>query len=797
MKLPLSWIKEYIDITLPPNEIAQILTMAGLEVDGIETIAPSFQGVVVGQVSHSEKHPNADKLSLAKVTDGKEVYQVVCGAPNCRAGMHVAFAPVGAVIQEENGSTFKIKPTKIRGVESFGMMCSGKELRLSDEADGILDLPKDLPLGADLATFYSDTIFEISLTPNLNHCASVIGVVRELSAATKLPVKYPTIYVQEESSEGIHKFVKVTVKDAEGCPRYACRLIRNVKVQPSPFWLQQRLKACGVRPVNNIVDATNYALLEMGHPLHPFDYDRLEGKEIIVKMASEGEPFETLDHKARSLTKDDLMICDKVKPIALAGVMGGTTTEVSDATVNVLIESAYFQPRTIRKTSKRFGLQTDASKRFERGADPNGVIPTLNRAVMLMKELAGGEIVSDIIDVKGTEFPEKIISCRMGRINHLLGTHLSVSEVEEMFKRLHFISTYDGQDVFQVQVPTYRVDISAEVDLIEEAARIYGYENINRTAARCASSQMPHAPIFLFEREVRARLVAQGLQEFLTCDLIGPALVDIVKEEAMPAKDIVRVINPTSIEQSTLRTSLLPGLLQVVKYNIDHQNHDIRGFEIGRIHFKDKDQYKEQSMAGIILSGKRRPQYWGDKPQDMDFFDLKGVIENLLTEIGVASPTFKNIGLKAFHTGRQASIYVNSLELGSFGEVHPAILRRLDVTQRILFAELNLHDLFHVRSVGPQKMRPLAIYPGSDRDLTLTLREEVPIEEVFAAIRSIPSAYLEDAALIDIYRSEKLGKDLKNVTFRFVYREKDKTIDQATVDAEHQRLVSTIMDRFK
>lgn len=797
MKIPLSWIKEYIDISLPPEEIAKILTMAGLEVDGIETIAPSFQGVIVGQVSHAEKHPNADKLSLAKVTDGKEEYQVVCGAPNCRAGMRVAFAPIGAVIQEDDGSTFKIKHTKIRGVESFGMMCSGKELRISEESDQILDLPHDLPLGASLASFYSDVIFEISLTPNLNHCSSVIGVVRELSAATRVPVKYPTAYVKEDESTRIVDNIKVKVADDTFCPRYACRVIRNVKVAPSPFWMQQRLKACGFRPVNNVVDATNYALLEMGHPLHPFDLDKLEGKEIIVKCASEGESFETLDHKMRVLSKEDLMICDKNKPIAIAGVMGGATTEVSENTVNVLVESAYFQPRSIRKTSKRHGLQSEASKRFERGSDPNGVIPALNRAAMLIKEIGGGEIVSGLIDVKKTEFLEKTVPCRMSRINQLLGTHLSVSEVEDIFKRLQFTSKWDGKDEFHVQIPTYRVDIFAEVDLIEEVIRVYGFENMKKRTGRYSSSQLPHAPIFLFEREVRSRLIAQGLQEFLTCDLIGPSLIDIVKEEAMPSKDVVKVLNPTSIEQSALRTSMLPGLLQVVKYNIDHQNPNVSGFEVGRIHFKDKDQYKEQSMVGIVLSGKRDPHHWGDKGSDIDFYDLKGVVENLLAEVGITSVIFKNIGLKAFHSGRQASIFVDSLELGTIGEIHPSILRRLDVTQRIFFAEINLHDLFHVRSVGPKKMKPLTIYPGSDRDLTVTLPEPMPIEDVFAVIRSMQSPYLEEVFLLDIYRSDKLGKDIKNATFRFIYREKEKTIDQATVDTEHQRLVSSIMDRLK
>lgn len=792
MRLPLSWIKEYIDLSQAPEEIAKILTMAGLEVDAVETLKPTFQGVVVAEITQVEKHPNADKLTLTRVTDGKESYQVVCGAPNCRVGMRVAFAKVGALLNFKDGTALQIKQAKIRGIESCGMLCAADELQIDGQADGIVDLPIDLPLGADLASFYSDVVFEISLTPNLNHCASVIGVVRELSAATRLPMKTPRIHVQESSSELTQQAAKVTVVDPEACPRYACRLIKNVTLKPSPAWLQRRLQLCGIRPVNNVVDVTNYVLMEMGHPMHAFDFDRLEGGEIVVKFASDGESFTTLDGKARILSKDDLVICDQKRSIAVAGIMGGANTEVSDGTKHILLESAYFHPRLIRKTSKRLGLQTDSSKRFERGSDPNNVISALNRAAMLIQELASGVPSGGVVDVKKGVFPEKVVTCRMSRINHVLGTHLSVSEVEDVFKRLQFHSSWDGQDLFTLQIPTYRVDIGAEIDLIEEVARIYGYENITKKSGSSHTSQLPHAPVFLFERDVRSRLIAQGLQEFLTCDLIGPSQMDVVKEEAMPPKNIVRVMNPTSIEQSTLRSSLLPGLLQVVKYNMDHQQPNVHGFEVGRIHFKDGDQYKEQSMAGIILTGKRAPHHWDEKPDDVDFYDLKGIVENLLTGLGIANVTFKNLSLKAFHSGRQASLFIDSLELGSIGEIHPAILRRLDVPQRILFAEISLHDLFQSRQVGEQRMQPLPVYPGSDRDWTVTLDENVPVEKVFSAIGIAASPYLEEATLLDIYRSDKLGKGLKNLTFRFIYRAKDKTIDQATVDAEHQRLIGII-----
>lgn len=789
MKVPLSWLKEYIKISYSPASIAKMLTLAGLEVDSVETLSPRFTGVIVGKVIQVQKHPNAEKLCIATVTDGKDSFQVVCGAPNCKEGMKTAFAQVGAVLQGEDGKEFKVKQAKLRGADSFGMLCSAKELNVGDEYEGIIEFSEHLVEGADVAEIYSDTIFEISLTPNLGHCASLIGLARELSALTGERVQYPQFALKEESHLSINSLTSVKVHDKIKCPRYACRLIQDVKIAPSPYWMQQRLTACGIRPINNVVDITNYVLLEMGHPLHAFDFDLLDGQEINVRCAEEGESFTTLDSKERKLSREDLLICDRSKGVALAGIMGGENSEVSDKTRNVLIESAYFQPSAIRKTSKNLGLQTDASKRFERGTDPNQVHQALDRVAMFLHEIAGGKIVSGIIDVKEHRFPEKIVNCRLKRINKILGTHLSLSEVETIFHRLGMHYTCDGQDTFTVTIPTFRVDIQAEIDLVEEVARIYGYENIPIQASRFHSSILPNASIFIFEREMRSQLIKEGLQEFITCDLIGPSLMQTVQDQGMPLEAIIKVINPTSIEQSILRTSLLPGLLQSVKFNFDHQTHNISGFEVGRIHFKEGEKYKEQSVAGIILTGKRSPQSWDNKTPDYDFYDMKGIVENVLNELGIDDFSFKENNLNIFHTGRQASVYVGSLEVGSLGEVHPAITRRLDVSQRILFAELNLHDLIKVRKpLG--KMKEISLYPSSERDWTITLPENIPIYKVFSAMQNLPSTLLEDVSLLDIYRSEKLGPGLKNATFHFVYRDLQKTVSQDVVDAEHARLTS-------
>ncbi len=639
----------------------------------------------------------------------------------------------------------------------------------------------------------ADAIFEVSLTPNLGHCASILGIARELSAAINVPIKTSRTTLQSDGSN-IQQLVNVEVQDVKRCPRYACRLVKGVKVAPSPEWMQERLNACGVRPVNNIVDITNYVLLESGQPLHAFDFDKLLGSNLIVRTATPNEPFMTLDGRERTLHEEDLLICDAERPVAIAGVMGGLNSEVDEACQNVLIESAHFLPSAIRRTSKRLGLQTDASRRFERAVDPNGVLDALDRAAQYMHEIAGGHICQGVIDHKEGEvsFSELSVLCRLTRINQLLGTQLGVSEVENIFKRLDFKVTWDGQDHFELKIPTYRADIKEEIDLVEEVARVYGYDNIIASAPSYHSSLLPHAPIFIFENQVRARMLSEGLQEFLTCDLIGPSLINIVSHADMPEEATVRVLNPTSIEQSILRTSLLPGLLQVVKSNFSHQNHDLSGFEIGRIHFKDKEQYKEQSVVGVVMTGKVRPHHWKQKAENVDFYDLKGVIENLLAMMGIENPIFKSNKFTSFHPGRQLAIYVGSLEIGSLGEVHPSIVKRLDVPHRIYFAEINLHDLYKVHPVLKKKVSELPIFPSSTRDWTVTLSGGQSVEKILEILDSLTEPLLEEVLLLDIYENDSLGKGVRNVTFRFVYRDIEKTISQEAADAAHWALIGTI-----
>lgn len=786
MKFPLSWLKEYVDVDLPSQQIAKILTSTGIEVDGIVQACMPFDKVVVGQVLEVAPHPNADKLCLAKVTDGIETYQVVCGASNCRAGMKTALALLGATLKFPGGEEIKVKKSKIRGEESFGMLCSGKELGISSEGDGIIEFADHLKAGSDVAEIYSDTIFDVSLTPNLSHAASIIGIARELAAACNLPLKLPaTTQNGDQASE-----ITVEVEDADDCPIYMGKVMYGIKGGNSPEWISSRLLACGIRPSFAAVDISNYVLLETGQPLHIFDLDKVHSKKIIVRRAHPGEQIETLDGKNRTLSQDMLVIADPRQALAIAGVMGGASSEVKEETHKILIEAAYFKPGLIRKTSKALGLMSDASKRFERGVDPNGIAYAINRAANLLQEIQKDVVVKAAATVQAKTFPEAQIRCRLEKVNGILGTKLSMSEVEVLFHRLSFKTIADKEEALLVTVPTYRVDISQEIDLVEEVARLVGFDHIPRKASLHHVSALPNNPFYLFQRKIRTLMIGEGLQEFLTCDLIGPAILEMVPDPVMLGDSRIAVLNPTSIEQSVLRTSLLQGLLQAVKFNNDRENHNIAGFEVGRIHLKTDNGFQEPYVAGIVLSGKSRPHHIDPKPHDFDFYDLKGMIENIFEALNIKRFQFRFSHLDTFHSGRQAQIQVDGMDVGTLGEIHPSIQRKLDLTNRVYFAELNLTDLLKAKR-GDLKMRSIAPYPSSGRDWTVTCNESLLVQELVGSIERIPSNLLEEVTLVDIYRSSSLGPHRKNVTLHFVYRDKEKTVAQEEVDREHSRIIQS------
>lgn len=790
MKFPLSWLKDYIDIDLSDEQLSETLTMLGIEVESIEQTKPSFSSVVVAKVISAEKHPNADRLKVAIVDDGTQKMQIVCGASNCREGLITALARVGAVLKDDKGE-FTIKQGKLRGVESNGMLCTQKELGLGSQADTIIEFGSGLPLGLDLAGFYSERLVEVSLTPNLGHCSSLIGLARELAAITQRSVRLPDVNPlrnPEISKEGI---VRLRIEDAKGAPKYSCALLRDVKVGPSPEWLKKRLESCDIRPINNVVDVTNYVMMELGQPLHAFDYNSLEGATIIVRSASDGEEIQTLDGQVRKLSTGDLLICDAKKPIALAGIMGASCAEVSDATVNVLLEAASFSPSSIRRTSRRLGLITDASWRFERRVDSFAVDFALNRAIQLLQQIASASPYDQIITSSHLSDQPKIVSCRLIKVQELLGFAISQGQIEAIFHRLGMLTRWEPKGSWSVTIPSYRNDIQLEVDLIEEIARIYGYMNIPMQAASYRAAAKDSTPMFALEQEVRAACISEGLQEFLCCDLIGPSILNKVDEKLLKDPSLVHVLNPVSVEQSVLRTSLLPGLLLVAKNNQDRGNRDLSGFELGRIHFREGDTFRDLTNVAFLLMGQEEPHSCQHEDKEIDFYRLKGVVENIFDSLQVKGVRFEKSLQETLHPGRQCEMKVNGVSVGTMGEVHPGVIRRLDLSGRVFFAEINLNDLLGLRKKLQVAKEP-PIYPCSERDWTITLPEEMPIQKLLDLIGCYRPQHLEQVSVHALYRGPQVGEGRKNATFHFIYRDQNGTLEQPTVDTEHAKLLDQV-----
>ncbi|MCH9614919.1 MAG: Phenylalanine--tRNA ligase beta subunit [Chlamydiia bacterium] len=759
MLIPLSWLKKFIDLDLTPHELEEVLTLSGLEVDSIQPKPLNFTNVVVGEVLETAPHPDAEKLTVAQVSDGEETVQVVCGAPNCRPGMKTAFARVGGKVGD-----MKIKKAKLRGVESKGMLCGEDELELGEDKSGIIEL--DLAVGTDLSEHYSDLIIEISLTPNLGHCASVLGVARELAALLEKPLKLKKPKVQEVQEKNT---TSVQIED-EHCYHYACRKMRGVKVGPTPDFIKTALEDSGIRSLNNIVDVTNYVMLELGQPMHAFDAKHTD--HIVVKKGK--GTLKTLDDVEREIREDVLLICSDKSPLAVAGVMGGASSAICDETTDILLEAAWFDASDVRRSSKALNLRTESSSRFERGIDPEGIHRALDRAAELILEVAGGELLEGIAEKKTKEVKTRSVPLRFERVNALLGTQLSENEIESFLKRLD-MPLKNGK----VSVPSYRNDIQAEIDLIEEVARVYGYNNIERSQPIAPLSPQNHSTIYQVENEVRDVLLREGLQEFLCCDLISPKQAEVLKES-----ELIKVLKPSSVDQSVLRTSLLPGLLQSIRHNFDHRNLDINAFEIGRIHFRWEDGYKERLMAGVVMTGKSDPHHYSEKPSKVDFFDLKGVLENVFKAFNM-EPKWICGSLDTFHPGVQANLEFDDQSIGTIGEVHPTVLTHFGIEFPVYFAEIDLHAF----TLPEKRMSPLPQFPAVERDWTVTLERETPIGIIEAALSDIRSKLLASAHLIDLFESEKLGADKKNATFRFNYRHEKKTLKTEDVDREHSRIV--------
>jgi phenylalanyl-tRNA synthetase beta chain len=778
-------MQEYVQTSKTADEIAAILTSAGIEVDHVEPIASVFSGVVAALVESTE--PLESGAVLAKIFDGKERYQVVCAASNCRPGLITAYAPVGASLDGKNS----VKMAVVRGKESPGFLCSEKELGLSEYNEGVVELTSDVKPGTLLKDIFSDVVFDITLTPNLGHCMSVLGVSRELAAFLGTSIQKKSIPTLEKKKGTL----KVVIEQNTPCARYSGLFVEDIAVRPSDTMMRVRLERSGIRSINNIVDITNYIGQELGQPLHAFDADSVADHALVVRNSKQQESLVFLDDVSRLLPEESVVIADSKKALAAGGVMGGKDSCVNEKTTKIIFESAYFTPQVIRKTSKRLGVQTDASKRFERGADQNNTLFALEYAYSLLGKTCPNEKVVALCD-EGTEKAVKSLTCRLSRASKILGYEVSVDEVESAFSRLCLPASWDGQDLFTVRIPSYRHDLTQEVDLIEEIGRLVGLQYEAAPKPKYATSPQVNNPLFAFTREVRSRLLALGLQEFLCCDLISPEMAKIVP---VAPEAIVNVMNPLSVEQSVLRPSLLPGLLDSLKRNFSQRIFDIHAFEIGHGHIKREQEgktlYNEPLLFALVLAGKAQPHHYLQQDRLVDFYDIKGVLENFFDTLRFTGVEFKKSDFSLLHPGRQAKIYVQGVHVGMVGELHPTLLRKLDIEAPVLFAECDLDELLRL-SRKEVKMHELTLFPSSDRDWTITLSKAISFDALISEINAIKPALLEEVSLQALFEHEKLGVDKHNVTLHFVYRDRQKTVSQEEVDTAHSKLVETVSRKF-
>lgn len=795
MKISLNWLKEYVDVNESPEELAELLTGAGLEVASVVHLGQGIEDVVVGRIEEKGAHPGADRLSLCRVCDGTETYDIVCGATNMVAGDRVALARVGANLP----GGFKIKRAKIRGQESFGMMCSHRELGLGEDHSGLLILPPETPLGARLVDVMGlpDAVIEVEITPNRPDWLSVVGVAREVAALTGRKLKLPEPKITEVEPPA-DNFTSVTLEAPDLCPRYAARLVTGAKIGPSPLWMRNRLESAGVRSISNVVDVTNYVLMELGHPLHAFDFDKLREKRIVVKRAAEGEVFTTLDGQERKLTSQNLMICDGEGAVAVAGVMGGLNSEIGDATSDILIEAAYFNPSSIRRTAKELGLKTEASYRFERGTDIEGLILALDRTAELIVELAGGQIHKGRVDNYPVAASEKRIALRLAKVQAVLGIPVDEAEAKAILVGLGCEMVGSAQGVLTFLAPHYRVDMEREIDLIEELARVKGYEHIPVTVPPMRLDSQSRVPSST-EDKVKDLLAGLGLREAITLSFIDPADDDrLAYAEGSHLRKKVTLQNPLGRETSVLRTSLLPGLLGVAGRNARRGVRDIRIFETGST-FHPEDGAKlpvETARAAALVTGRLEPLTWWAGSEKAGFYDAKGVLERILARLGLRGVAFHASGkIEWLQPGRSASICAGEKEIGWIGEIHPDLLDSYELAPPVAAFEIDL-AAFASASGEPGPFCGLVRYPAVERDLSLLVDRSVEVASIICAIEGLGLELLKSVVLFDAFEGGKVPQGKQSLALRFTYQSNERTLTEEEVAQKEAAIVECLSQKL-
>lgn len=798
MTISYKWLSEYLPVPVEPERLGRILTSIGLEVESMhpyEEVKGGLKGLLIGEVLQTEKHPNADKLTLTRVNIGTgEPLQIVCGAPNVASGQKVVVAPVGTTIYPTGGEPLTMKIAKIRSVESHGMICAEDEIGLGESHDGILVLPPDAPVGSPAADYFNpfeDIIYEIGLTPNRMDAMSHWGVARDvcayLSHHDKKDLKPRLPGNQGFRVENNSLPIRVRVENEKACPRYSGISISQVTIKESPVWLQQKLKAIGLRPINNIVDITNFIQHETGQPLHAFDADRISGKEIVVKNLPEGTPFVTLDEKERKLSAEDLMICDAKEGLCIAGVFGGLHSGVTETTRNIFIESACFDPVITRKTSFRHGLRTDAAARFEKGTDISATVLVLKRAAALVKEICGGEISSEITDIYPGAKPRTEIAVKWHYIKKLSGKNYHPDAVKDILASLGFELLKEGIDEIRVAVPGHKPDIHLPADIVEEILRIDGLDNIDIPGAITITPSIEENYAGETYREkIAACLVGFGFNEMLTNSITNAAYFTEEEQQGM-----VKMINSLSAELNILRPSLFETALEVVARNLNHKNHTLRLFEFGKAYAQTAPgKYLESEQLCLVISGQKQEDSWQQKNLASDFYQLKGVLEALLKVTGVEMerPAVQEVPKLANHI-----VYSSGGEaVAGLGEVKKAILEKFGIRQPVFFAGINWSLLAGLAGKRTPSIRELPRYPAVQRDLALVVPREMSWGEVEETVQKIRIGKLRDIRLFDIFESEKLGSDKKSMAVNFTFLDEEKTLTDKEIDGWMTRIMTTL-----
>jgi phenylalanyl-tRNA synthetase beta chain len=823
MKVTLNWLKQYVDFNWSPEELAERLTMLGIEVEGVEKLGGEFDGIVVAQVVTKEKHPNADKLTVCRVNDGQTERQIVCGAQNFKAGDKVPLITPGRSLPAKPGEQpFTIKVGKIRGVESQGMMCSPQELGLPDPIEGLLILREDARVGQPFAEYLgragSDVVYDLEITPNRPDLNSVIGIAREIAAVTGNPLRLPAIELAPATGDfNAQEWVQVRLEDPELCPRYTARVIRGVQIGPSPDWLSSMLQKVGIRSISNVVDVTNYVMLETGQPLHAFDYHLLGRKPgqqmpaIVVRRAAEGERFVTLDGQERTLTAQMLLIADEAKAVALAGIMGGQNSEIAPTTVDVLIESAYFKPQSIRATSKKLDLRTESSYRFERGGDVGICDWASQRAAQLILATAGGTLASGVVDAYPAPAEPRQISLRPNKANELLGLQLSSGQIEGYLSQLELKvaarkprpvgAEAPADEPLSIRVPTFRVDLKREVDLIEEVARLYGADRIPSTPPRGAIGFNAYDTIHDQFAEIRRIFTGLGLLE-----AEGQTLISENGARLAQAEDLAPLANPLSSDMNVLRPSLLPGLLDALRHNVSHKSYDVALFELGRVFARGTapaanpnvpGPVREQRRLAVALTGQRAPLFWTGEEREakFDVFDLKGILEEFFDHFGVRGLTYSRRAESTELFVESATVRLGKFEIGQFGLVQPLLARQYDLRDAVLLAELDV-DTILARRNPAKSFRTLPAFPAIRRDVAMLVPEITSHEAILQVVKQAKPENLESVELFDVFRGKNVPAGQKSMAYAFTYRNLQRTLTDNDANAAHDKVVRDLKQKL-